>query len=115
MTRSSQARHVIDRRQDYFAKPEHRMRPDFRAPNDPRNVSARELAVAQAPAAYQPRPRYRGTRMNTIWDRLMRQLTVIGYSQAPKPIAPTCHHDARLCEATECCADESLNVPEEAK
>lgn len=53
--------------------------------------------------------------MNTIWDHLMQKFAVIGYSQVPQPIAPEAHAHACLCDACECCADESLNVPEEAK
>lgn len=37
------------------------------------------------------------------------------FAAVPAPIAPEAHQAACLRDACECCADESLNLPEEAK
>lgn len=37
------------------------------------------------------------------------------FASIPAPIAPEAHRNASLSDACECCADESLNLPEEAK
>jgi hypothetical protein len=37
------------------------------------------------------------------------------FAAIPAPIAPQSHADACLCEACECCADPSCDVPVEAR
>jgi hypothetical protein len=44
-------------------------------------------------------------------DRAFREVI----AAIPSPIAPDAHAHQCLCDATECCADESCNVPAEAR
>jgi hypothetical protein len=46
---------------------------------------------------------------------MFRENFAAAFAAIPSPIAPGAHRDACLRDACECCADESCNVPAEAR